>query len=234
MRDKNIAFVEDQEHPEMTPEEINPDYDTETHKGRSKVWLYILIVVLVIGCGMFAYWKFCIDIPAHRAEKIQDSIRIADSIAHVEEEIRLAAVEEARQDSLEKINKFRSSLPDFETLFKNTMLDGDIENLKLESLGFTRKEIINHIKDEDYGFEHDETIVEYVLTVDSSHFCSIKQEPGMESIWTTFTIMGYPDIMDEYKATASDFINSGKNKLYGVGEPTIEIKRNEIVWCDGV
>lgn len=165
----------------------------------------------------------------------QDSIRVADSIAKAEEDLRLAAIEAARQDSLARIEKFKQSLPSFETLVKN--LNACTTNkIDFDKLGFKT------IKRSEYwdgtfdGMEYGEPTYTdyytYLFEVDKDHYCEIKENKIFEGCGYTLKIVGFPDILSDYKKQAKDLLKSGRYQNYGMNL-YIEVKDNSIEWSDG-
>ncbi len=189
------------------------------------VSLALLFTVAIVGCG---------PSKAEREEAArQDSIRIADSIAQAEEEARLAAIEAARQDSLSKIEKFKESIPPFREIYLHfAMYDNKYRKmLNLEELGFTKKtkrdkmlwDGVVEIETEDDT---------YRLALDSDHYCEIIEKGGYECTNYIFKIVGFPDLMEQYKEEAKALKRSSDFTKYSEG-PSLEIRKNEIQWVDG-
>lgn len=135
------------------------------------------------------------------------------------------------QKEQEAMAEFKKSLPSFELLYINSVYsDGNHEKLNLEERGFKKKQNTN-IVDSECG-EMDFGTTEYTLMVDPDHYCLITDVPYLEGSATIFSIVGYPELMEEYKAEAEAFKRSGRYSNYG-DNPWLEIRENEIEIGDG-
>lgn len=186
---------------------------------------------LIVSLGAFALLSSSLcSCGLSKAEKEeaarQDSIRVADSIANAEEEMRLAAIETAKQDSLAKIEKFKQSLPDLSALYRSFSGTDEVD---LEKLGFTKTTKKENL--EEFGIELVKDV--YKLELDPEHYCIITFEGGYEATHCSLTVVGFPDILEDYKTAAKALKNSSTFTKYGVN-PYMEIKKDKICWEDGV
>ena len=194
--------------------------------------------LLSIACVVFLFIGTIASCGPSKAEREeaarQDSMRIADSIAKAEEEARLAAIEAARQDSLEKIEKFMQSIPSFREIYLHfAMAENEYtQKINLEQLGFAKK-----TKTKDYIPEFDISLTEdtYLLELDPEHYCRIVQNNGSGAKSWSFVIVGFPELMEKYKEEAKAVKSSPDFAKYSIAYegPTMEIKKNEICWEDG-
>ncbi|MDE7414255.1 MAG: hypothetical protein K2N05_10790 [Muribaculaceae bacterium] len=174
----------------------------------------VILSLATVSCGPTASEK--------RLARMQDSIHTADSIAAVEEAAENARREAARQDSIARVDDFRSKIPTFSRLYKG----GDFDKY-LRNLGYS---VSKKGRRSDYG--EGEEVTTYSLRVDNSHYCTIQQLFGYEWYDVKVKIVGAPDQLSRFKNDAKaerskpDFEWSGAN-------PYIEISSNEISWGDG-
>ena len=183
--------------------------------------------LIAVGISLLCFLGTSVSCGPSKAEREeaarQDSIRVADSIANAEEELRLAAIEAARQDSIEKIENFKKSLPELKDLYVS------FDKVNFEKLGFTKTIKKEYISDLDFDLED----ITYKLELDSDHYCIIKMIGGYECSSYSISVIGFPEIMEKYKADAKALKNSSTFTDYAAN-PYMEIKKNEVFWQDGV
>ena len=73
------------------------EYDAKTKGAGSKIWIFILIAVLLIGGGIFAYWKFNVKAPAENTNNELDSTEI------IAEEVSQSDNNESERKAFESI-----------------------------------------------------------------------------------------------------------------------------------
>lgn len=207
------------------------------HLNKSFISMKIKSLLSIVGAAFFSIGTMvsCGPSKAEREEASrQDSIRIADSIAQAEEEARQTAIEAARQDSLARIEKFKQSIPTFREIYLHfAMVENEYtKKINLEKLGFVKK-----TKTKEYIPEFDILLTEdtYRLELDPERFCLIVQDNGSGSK-LSFKIVGFPDLMEKYKDEAKALKSSPDFAKYSVAYegPTMDIKKDEIFWEDGV
>lgn len=196
-------------------------------KIKSLLALHAAVLLLFVGAIVS-----CGPSKSKREEAArQDSIRIADSIAQAEEEARIAAIEAARQDSLDRIEKFKESIPSFREIYLHFSLKDDKTIINLEKLGFSKK-VRRYNSGSDIEEEREIEEITYRLELDSEHYCQIKCEQAYYWEDFSFKIIGFPELMDKYKDEAVALRSSPVFYNNGIN-PWLKIKKNVIEWGDG-